>query len=515
MVITCDTPLSEILDSGPIVDVCNTINSQANGLISSRTAVLTTGMQSGGGLDSGQTVDGQPIVYDKGQQILQKYARTSETISRVMKNAAQAAVDKEIDELGILSTKVKEKIEQLNIEIDEKASALAAAEEAAEASLNQGSQFAMVSPQANAAILQEELNALIESRRVYKEKYDAIGPRLKKLDPDVAFPELSIPELSSGGETESGEGEKPEEETPTEETPTDSNETPQPSGYEIPTEGRTPEQMYSDARDLQEAVQFEQEYLMDAEVSVRYDLAVLEQQYQDGAISEETYTQLKGQYETVLSNIDAAVEERTYLLEGDKNASGLRVATQDNFGSRDGWLKDSQETTFGTQNEVGNLERTAARVETDINERAAQLTPIDQIIADNGLIGITPLRASEYQSNQYCQGIVDSGKVADFSSIPNTTRAAAYEVAQNNGTATEISPGVYVYSVGDYYSSYPSTALPPTMSMYSYSGYEAATMGYYGEGEVCSNGDTVYNANTGEYCSWAEYASGNSGFSGS
>lgn len=510
MVITCDTELSEILDSGEIVEICSRINQQANGLISSRTSALTAGMQSGGGIDAGQLIDGQAMAYDKGQTILQKYARTSETISRVMQSASQAAVDKEIDELGILSTKVKEKIEQLNTAIEDKLNEIAEAQESVNDSLKQGSQFAMVSPQANLGILQEELNDLVELRDRYKEKYDSIGPRLKKLDPDVDFPELSIPELPSiGGDNGNGETNN---EPPAEDKPDDTETSPPsstPNSYTIPTDGRTPEQMYRDAQNLQENIYFEQEYLMEAENGVRYDLEVLEQQYKNGTISEETYTQLKGEYETTIANIDAAIEQRSLLLEGDENSTGLRVATQNNFGTRDGWLKDSQESVFGTGGEAGNTERTAARVESDINERASQLTPIEQIVADNNLIGITPLRAAAYSDNQYSEGIVSTQEVGSMASVSNTTRAAAYEVAQANGTATEVAPGVYVYSVGEYYSTIPDSGmLPPSMGMMTYSGYEVATWSSYDDGASCANGDTVYNSNTGEYCSWAEYAAG-------
>ena len=489
MVITCDTDLSEILDSNQVIEICGTVNSQANGLISSRAGVLTTGMQPGGGIDSSQIIDDQPVFTTAGQKILEKYARTSETISRVMQSAGQAAVDKEIEELETLGKKINEKVSELNDAIDNLSSELALAMESN-------------NPDVDIADLYDTLRALRESRQHYIDKYDLVKARLNKLDPTISLPTLSIDAGAATGGDENDSG------STTEATEADSGKTN--DQYKIPTEGRSTAEMYEDARNLEDALIAEEEYLTESKNGLEYSLAELEQQHAEGNISDSDYERLKGEYEARIANVEAAIQERATVLEGSEHGTGLQAATQDNFGTKDGWLKDSKEGgMYGTLGDAGNEANTAARVESEINAAASQVTPIDQVIAENGLAGVAPLRADGLEGNPYNQGMVDSQSTyMEPSSISNTTREAAYLSATSQGTTTEVAPGVYAYSVQEYFATPAEGTYPTMLGFYTSNEYQTANS-YVNEGQAESSGDTVFDSNTGKFYTMAEWSAAN------
>ena len=455
MTITCDTELSEILQSSTICDAIYSMNTKAQSVIESRAGAMASCLKTGGGLGEDQIVDNVPVFFNSGKEIMDKYVTMSETVANFATNVCQKAVDKELEELGLLSDAVQRKIAELDAAIE-------SAQQAVEDSLKQGSQFAMVSPEV-------ELARLIEERQRYADKLDAIGARIKTLDPSaeiaVAPP---LPDYTGGsGETEEDDGAGEETET--------SEEEPAKPNCQIPTEGRTTEEMYTDSRNIEREVETEWNYLRESRGGVEYSLAVLEQQYKDGYISEETYTRLSGEYNARIEYLDREIASRENAMDALSDINGKK------------W------------NDTNAAEQ-AARV----NELTGAMTPIEQVMADNQLAGMSQNRKDAIYTNPYSEGFQNSTGYGELSSITNTTRAAAFEVAQNRGTATETSPGsgVYVYSVGEYFYTMPDNAYSTVIGVYGSSDYQTAS---YTHALISSAGDTVYDSNTGQYYSWGEW----------
>jgi len=119
MTITCDTPLSEILDSAKVIDAITAMNRKAQHNISSRMSILTATAQSGGGLDSSQIVDDQPIITSKVTEIIGRFTTVSENAIRITNSICEAGENKEIEELETLADKITKKIAEQNAAIEE------------------------------------------------------------------------------------------------------------------------------------------------------------------------------------------------------------------------------------------------------------------------------------------------------------------------------------------------------------------------------------------------------------
>ena len=259
--------------------------------------------------------------------------------------------------------------------------------------------------------------------------------------------------------------------------------------------------MYRDGLQLQAAVEMEENVLSANITSVDYNIRVLEEQHDNGLVSDEVYEAALAEYQRQREIYQNALNERLDLM------APLTQATADRAGTHDGWLKDSTETAFwhGTLEEAGNEANTAARIEEEINSQAAKITPLDQVLAEAGGSGISPNMADSMSENVHTQTVIGTqSSFAEYSTISPTTQAVAYDYAVNTNTATEIAPGVYAYSVGDYLSSLPYDS-PPSSGHYAASEYFTITTGYYGAPD--GSGDTVYDSNTGQYCSYGEWAS--------
>ena len=477
MTITCDTELSEILDNNTICDPIIQFNNSAQHILELRTGVLNNALQSGGGCGPEQIVDDAPVFFNSGKELYDKYGTISESISTFATSVCQLAVTKELDELGELSDAIVKKINQLDEDIR-------IAKKEYEEFLEESD--------VDAATGEPPFMTLVRQRNRYEQKLEQVGARIKTINPEAEIAVApSLAELDGAGAGDASE----ETVEPSE---MDEEETPPRQSYTIDTEGATEAELYQNGKLLTSALDSEQAYLSSALAGVEYSIQVLESQHDAGNISDEVYEASLAEYQRKVRILEDAIMERGDAL------SVLRPAIEDKFGTDDGWLKDASETPGygGTLGQEGNQEKTAAQVESEINSLTGKITPLEQVMEEAGINGTSPYYSDNVKNNPYGQALYNSQYAyTSYEGISPATQAAAYDYASNTGTATEIAPGVYCYSTQLYLNSDPYLS-PPNMTTYSGNEWSTMDQGSYAYASPDGSGDTVYDSNTGKYCSW-------------
>lgn len=477
MTITCDTELSEILDNNTICDPIIQFNNSAQHILELRTGVLNNALQSGGGCGPEQIVDDAPVFFNSGKELYDKYGTISESISTFATSVCQLAVTKELDELGELSDAIVKKINQLDEDIR-------IAKKEYEESLEESD--------VDATTGEPPYAELIRQRNRYEQKLEQVGARIKTIDPEAEIAVApSLAELDGAGAGDASE----ETVEPSE---MDEEEKPPRQSYTIDTTNKTAAELYQSGQQLTTALDSEQAYLASALTGVEYSMQVLESQHNAGNISDEVYQAALAEYQRKARVLEDAMMERGDAL------NRLHPAIEDRFGTDDGWLKDASETGFygGTVNDPGNQERTAAQVESEINSVTSKITPLEQVMEEAGVNGTSPLYSGNVRNNPYGEALYNSQyNYTSYNGISTATQSAAYDYATHTGTATEIAPGVYCYSTQLYLSSDPYLS-PPNMGTYSGNEWYTMDQGSYAYAAPDGSGDTVYDSNSGKYCSW-------------
>lgn len=111
MVITKDTELSEILVSSKVVEIMAELDSGINKIVDERTGALESEMSSGG-ITEETIISGRPILYNRANKVVEKYNKVTEIASPFIKGVCTASVNKEIEELTDLRSKVRIALEQ-------------------------------------------------------------------------------------------------------------------------------------------------------------------------------------------------------------------------------------------------------------------------------------------------------------------------------------------------------------------------------------------------------------------
>lgn len=116
MEINKDTALSEILDSSKVIEITTTGFNSINGVISNRTAALTSEM-SNGGLTQSVVINGQAVLNNAANEVLTNYYSVNTAVSSAFSSINSLAVDKELEELAELRKCVQAEVDRLASEI--------------------------------------------------------------------------------------------------------------------------------------------------------------------------------------------------------------------------------------------------------------------------------------------------------------------------------------------------------------------------------------------------------------
>ncbi len=465
MEITRDTPIEEILKSQEVNDTILNMLNPIRQTISARDSMFTTTMQSGGGLDESQLIDGQPVLFKSAQDVKNKYSNLSESLNRYEANSTKVSVEKERPELLELKDCLNKDLEMRKRNIEalkaEYYDAIAKAKENKEDT--DGIYEKYWNPTTGLIPLEEK-----------EKKYDE--DMLIKVDNRLAALEGTT---AGQGELAGQQGTNG-------------------SNYEIDTSGSA-DDIYNSARAIRDEVEAEIIYLDDRIAELDYNLNALEQWKKAEKIPEDTYETLKAEYETEKSRIESEKEKR------EKYYEELFAATRDRIGAHDGALKDARD--FGN-----NYVESARRIANELNASTATLTPLSELATikyDDGTTRVV------YPINPGTLNIVDaaytgnlSGIVIDSSSatttISDTTMKAAYEVAKSSDQVhTDPTGKIQIFSTGEY------VLNPPNLNPYTNNDYLITEYYTLQETEALGNthpyGDTIYDENMGRFYSLSEY----------
>ena len=467
MTITCDTELSELINSTEVSEQIDSFQKSLSGKISDRISALDVAM--GSGFSDSVLIEDVPVFYNAATTVKGNLGTLSTNVDHTCGNAITNAVDKEKDELSRLKLAVIKKIE----EIDD---AIRVNNTAEENALSE-----TPDPEKAQSIIdtyhgdQGSTTILLNSRTTYEHKLDDIKTREIALGVEGVKGSEAVGPAPTGG--------------------VDKNE----GAYSVKTDG-TADEMYDDACDLRDELGTELGYLGEYKTSTQVALDVLESNYKNGLISEEDYERLHQEYTDRMASIDNAIAERQPVY--DK----LDEITRNNIGTDDGALKDARD--WGSNDVVAAKESLA-----DVNKGAANITPLGQVISETQPDGSTRtpfavdgVFAVPGAFGNYSDNIVNYGISNGDTHVSNTTMEAAYLAAKSQGTATELSadPGVYVYSTKDYFdSAIQDSESAIYLNTYGISEYDS--IDYPGMSTDNSMGDTVYDSNTGMYYSYYEY----------
>ena len=449
MEINRDTPVEKILKSQEVNDTISNMLNPIRQTISDRDSMFTTTMQSGGGLDEGQLIDGEPVLFNSAQEVKNKYNVLSESLNTYESNVSKVSIDKEKTELMELKTCLEKDLEMRISEIERLTKEYYDA-------LDKANEEGIDSPGEIKEIYWNPVHGLIPIQEKEK-KYDeetliVVNNRLSALG-------MAVTESAALATT----------------TQTKTN-----------------------------YIGVELEYLNDRVAELNYNLNTLEQWHntttKDGKpmIDDETYNRLKTEYETVKAKAESERDKRQHYYDE------LYNATRNRIGTHDGDLKDARD--FG-KNDV----ETAKSIAEELNHRAATLTPLSELATvDNG-DGTTrvaspmyPARVSSvdeaYQDN-ISSIAADSSR--PMTPISNTTMEAAHSVAASSGTVTTIGD-IEIFSTSEYVMNPPNSNGPQIGTHYLVSEYDALQANE-AVGVTSPYGDTVYDKSEGRYYSLAEY----------
>ena len=470
MEINRDTPVEKILKSQEVNDTISNMLNPIRQTISDRDSMFTTTMQSGGGLDEGQLIDGEPVLFNSAQEVKNKYNVLSESLNTYESNVSKVSIDKEKTELMELKTCLEKDLEMRISEIERLTKEYYDA-------LDKANEEGIDSPAEIKEIYWNPVHGLIPIQEKEK-KYDeetliVVNNRLSALG-------MAVTESAALATT----------------TQTKTN-------YTINTSG-TADDIYKSACALRDEIGVELEYLDERIAELNYNLNTLEQWHntttKDGKpmIDDETYNRLKTEYETAKTQAESERDKRQHYYDE------LYNATRNRIGTHDGDLKDARD--FG-KNDV----ETARSIAEELNHRAATLTPLSELATvDNG-DGTTrvaspmyPARVSSvdeaYQDN-ISSIAADSSR--PMTPISNTTMEAAHSVASSSGTVTTIGD-IEIFSTSEYVMNPPNSNGPQIGTHYLVSEYDALQANE-AVGVTSPYGDTVYDKSEGRYYSLAEY----------
>ena len=468
MEITKDTPLEDILKSQEVNDTISNMLNPIRQTISDRDSMLTTAMQSGGGLDEGQLIDGEPIIFKSAQEVKDKYSKLLGSLNDYEINSAKASIDKERSELLELKACLEKEISRLTELIEtlrkEYNDALANAKDDKERE--------EISRKYTELIKIETIN-----KEKYEEKLRLVNDRLATLDGTGAGQGVLAGQQGTNG-----------------------------PNYKIDTTGSAND-IYKSALALKDEVEVEIKYLEDRINELEYNLRVLERWKEAGKISEDTYETLKAEYETEKTRIESEKEIRQEYYKK------LSDATKNRWGTHDGPLKDARDGQIDVD--------IARRFANEINTYASTITPLSDLATvkyeDGYTRVVSPLSSitENYVEGAYSGNV--SGLIGDFNqpttTVSDTTMKAAHEVAQSSGQVHTDSTGkVQIFSTAEY------VLNPPNLDNSYYSnGYLMSEYGTLQANEVLGNiyqyGDTIYDTEEGRYYSIAEYLETHKDFS--
>lgn len=263
--------------------------------------------------------------------------------------------------------------------------------------------------------------------------------------------------------------------------------------YQIATEGRTADEMYQDALDLEGEIYTEIEYLSGYRNDLLYAKSALDNAYKTGnpPMDDVDYFELSAEYNARIEACDTEIGKRSEIY------NSLNEITADNFGTNDGVLKDARD--------FSSNDLTAAKESLySINQKAGELSSLSSISLETNPDGTTKnayslsaLYSSEMNGNygSYA-GNIDSVATYSNPTVSNLTLKSAYTAAGNNVIELESDKGVYLFNTADYL--YASGEINPMGIVGINESSNLSLNNYQGM-------DSVYDSNTGKFYTYDEW----------
>ena len=476
MEINRNTPVEKILKSQEVKDTISNMLNPIRQTISERDSMFTTTMQSGGGLDEGQIIDGEPILFKSAQEVKDKYSSLSVSLDNYESSTSNTSIEKEKSELTELKSCLEKDLEMRIAEIARLTKEYYDA-------IDKAKEEGIDSPAEIEELYWNPSHGLIPVQEKEK-KYDEdtlaiVNNRLSALG-------IEVTGLASLTGLQGADG----------------------VSYVIDTSGNA-DDIYNSACNLRDEISIELDYLQEKLYELDYNLGTLEQWHEAGKISDETYNSLKEEYETMKSKVEYEREQRQHYYDD------LLAATKNNFGTHDGILKDARD--FGNDDV-----ETARNVANELNRRASLLKPLSELATITYEDGTTRVVSPIYPGR--LKGVDEvysgnlSGIVGDSSKpstiISDTTMKAAHEVAQSsNQVHTDPTGQIEIFSTSEYVLNTPDGR----ESQFNSTNYLISEFDTLQANEAVGNtlpyGDTIYDKNEGKYYSVAEYLATHPDFS--